>query len=211
MNDFCRFCKKNLRIHGQLTNSASIFEKNSKGERTNEQVLRLGLRLHNTSNRSCRICRPCKNLITRLERDLPVFKQWTDDEGDQAEEACSSESSEKRERGPTPSKTPRALKKFCPNPSTPTGTTTRRSITEVFTHYPSQTVGKVQNEVFLNSEVEENIDVGQRVDTSEDHSTSDPKGPPNTVRESMEEIHLSADEMAQSINDSEIATLPFNR
>ncbi|XP_046880473.1 uncharacterized protein LOC124470549 isoform X2 [Hypomesus transpacificus] len=68
---------------------------------------------------------------------------------------------------------------------------------------------KVQNEVSLNSEVEGNIDGGQRVDTSEDQSTSDPKGPLNTVRESMEELHLS-DEMAQSINDSEIAMLPFS-
>ncbi|CAB1431591.1 unnamed protein product, partial [Pleuronectes platessa] len=41
--------------------------------------------------------------------------------GDQAEEACSSEASEKRDQGPTPSETPRALKKFYPNPSTPTG------------------------------------------------------------------------------------------
>ena len=40
---------------------------------------------------------------------MPVFKKWTDDEGDQAEEACSSEASEKRDLEPTPSKTPRAL------------------------------------------------------------------------------------------------------
>lgn len=52
---------------------------------------------------------------------------------------------------------------------------------------------KVQNEVSLNSEVEGNIDGGQRVDTSEDQSTSDPKGPLNTVRESMEELHLSGE------------------
>ena len=108
-NDFCRCCKKNLRIHGELTNTISMFERNSKGECTYEQVLRLGLQLHNTSNKSYRICRSCKHLITRLERDMPVFKKWTDDEGDQAEEACSSEASEKRDREPTPSKTPRAL------------------------------------------------------------------------------------------------------
>ena len=41
-NDFCRCCKKNLRIHGELTNTISIFERNSKGECTYEQVLRLG-------------------------------------------------------------------------------------------------------------------------------------------------------------------------
>ncbi|XP_076140321.1 uncharacterized protein LOC143123086 isoform X1 [Alosa pseudoharengus] len=72
-----------------------------------------------------------------------VLKKWADDEGDQPEEPSSSEASEKRDREPTPSKTPRTLKKFCPNPSTPTGTKTRRSITEVVTHFPSQTVAKV--------------------------------------------------------------------
>lgn len=52
---------------------------------------------------------------------------------------------------------------------------------------------KVQNEVFLNSEAEGNIDVGQRVDTSEDQSTSDPNGPLNTIGKSMEELHLSGE------------------
>ncbi|TNN67622.1 hypothetical protein EYF80_022191 [Liparis tanakae] len=62
---------------------------------------------------------------------MPVFEKWTDDEGEQFEEACSSEASEKRDRQSTPSKTHRALKKFCPNPSTSTATKTRRSITEM--------------------------------------------------------------------------------
>jgi hypothetical protein len=62
---------------------------------------------------------------------MSVFKKWKDDEGAQAEGACSSEAPEKRDREPTPSKTPRALKKFCPNPLTPTGTKTRKSLTEV--------------------------------------------------------------------------------
>ena len=44
-NNFCRCCKKNLRIHGELTNTISIFERNSKGECTYEQVLRLGKRI----------------------------------------------------------------------------------------------------------------------------------------------------------------------
>ncbi|XP_053268024.1 uncharacterized protein LOC128425457 isoform X1 [Pleuronectes platessa] len=145
-NDFCRCCKKYLRIHGQLSNTNNLFERNGKDESTYEKVLRLGLRLQITSKRSCRICRSCKNLITRLERDLPVFKKWTDDEGDRAEEACPSGASQERDRGPRPSMTPGALKKFCPDPSTPTGTTTRGSITEVVTHYPSQTVAKMSSE-----------------------------------------------------------------
>ncbi|TNN54790.1 hypothetical protein EYF80_034996 [Liparis tanakae] len=68
---------------------------------------------------------------------MSVFKKWTDDEGVKAEEvevACSSEASGKRDRESTPSKTPRALKKFCPNPSTPTATKTRKSITESTLH-----------------------------------------------------------------------------
>ncbi|XP_073727192.1 uncharacterized protein [Misgurnus anguillicaudatus] len=381
VNDFCRCCKKNLRIHGVLSKSILIFERNFKGERIYEQVLRLGLQLHKTAQKSLRICRSCHNLITRLERDVPVLNKWKDDEGDQAEEASSSQASEKRDREPTPSKTPRALKKFCSTPSTSTSTKPRRSITEVVTHYQSQTVGKVchpedasivnsiknkkwttaaklilkhkhlveeikvhilklisneckqicdptngfilwksspadlkafsfssleadlkcfspfffsvlttatnhsqtatcaaasialrgrearlsafayylnsilhyggakkavferlskmgittthknseekqkelallcgdsikmlkvQNEVFLNSEAEGNIDVGQRVVTTEDQSTRDPKGPLNTVHKSMEELPLSADEMAPSIDDSEIAMLPFS-
>nr|XP_055035500.1 uncharacterized protein LOC129423273 [Misgurnus anguillicaudatus] len=70
---------------------------------------------------------------------------------------------------------------------------------------------KVQTEVFLNSKAEGNIDVGQRVVTTEDQSTSDPKGPLNTVHKSMEELPLSADEMPPSIDESEIATLPLSR
>ncbi|ROL50130.1 hypothetical protein DPX16_15171 [Anabarilius grahami] len=49
---------------------------------------------------------------------------------------------------------------------------------------------KVQNELFLNSEAEGNIDVAQRVDTSKDQSTSDLKGTLNTLQKSMEELHL---------------------
>ncbi|XP_062236112.1 uncharacterized protein LOC133933142 isoform X2 [Platichthys flesus] len=135
-NDFCRCCKKYLRIHGQLSNTNNLFERNGKDESTYEQVLRLGLRLQIPSKRSCRICRACKNLITRLDRDLPVFKKWTDDEGDQAQEACPSGASEERDRGPPPSMTPGALKKFCPDPSTPTGTTTRSSTTEMSSEPP---------------------------------------------------------------------------
>ena len=123
-NDFCRCCKINLRVRGVLVHTVNLFERNNKGQCISEQVLRLGVQLHKRSDKSYRICRSCQNVVTRLERDMPVFKKWTDDEGDQAEEACSSEASEKRDREPTPSKTPRALKKFCPNPSTPIGTKT---------------------------------------------------------------------------------------
>ncbi|XP_065114750.1 uncharacterized protein [Paramisgurnus dabryanus] len=131
VNDFCRFCKKNLRRNGVISASKIFFERNSKDEFLYEQVLRLGVQLHKTPKKSCRICRRCHNLITRLERDVYVFNKLTDDEVDQAEEACSSQASEKRDREPSLFKTPRALKKFCSNPSTSTCTKTRRSITEI--------------------------------------------------------------------------------
>jgi hypothetical protein len=51
---------------------------------------------------------------------------------------------------------------------------------------------KVQNEDFLNSEAEGNF-VGQRVDTSEDQRTSDPKGPLNPVGEHMDELLMSGE------------------
>lgn len=91
VNNLCRCCKKNLSIHGVLANTSLIFERSIKGKCIYDQILRLGLKLDNTVKKSYRICRSCQNLITRLERDMSVFKKWTDDEKDQAEEACSSE------------------------------------------------------------------------------------------------------------------------
>ncbi|XP_073720251.1 uncharacterized protein [Misgurnus anguillicaudatus] len=131
VNDFCRFCKRNLRRNGVISKSRLIFERNSKDKYLYEQLLRLGVKLHKTAEKSFRMCHPCDKLITRLERDLPVFNKLTDEEGDHAEEACSSQASEKSDREPTPFKTPRALKKFFPNPSTSTCTKTRKSITEI--------------------------------------------------------------------------------
>ncbi|XP_060949995.1 zinc finger and BTB domain-containing protein 24 [Limanda limanda] len=133
-NDFCRCCKKNLRIKGELCNTISIFDTSSKGGCTYEQLRRLGLKLLNTPNKSFRICRSCKNLVTRLERDLPVFRQWTVAEGDQAEDACSPE--ERARGGASPSeKKIHRYDKICPDPSTPTGNT-RRSVTEMSSERP---------------------------------------------------------------------------
>lgn len=102
VNYLCRCCKKNLRIRGVLTSTNNIFERNTKGACIYEQVLCLGLDLDNNENKSYRIFyRPCLNFITRLQRDLTNFKKWKDDERDKAEEACSSEASEKRDREPT--------------------------------------------------------------------------------------------------------------
>ncbi|XP_059207059.1 uncharacterized protein LOC131986225 [Centropristis striata] len=49
----------------------------------------------------------------------------------------------KRQREPTPSKTPRALKKTCPNPPSPCASSVRKTTTQVAIKYPSQMLARV--------------------------------------------------------------------
>lgn len=132
-NDCCRFCEKNMRIEGVLVHSASIFDKQKKQLSIAERLLHVGVAVVKTSIKSNRICKVCLNLLSRLERDLPVYWRWVEDEKN--EEASAVETitgrSDKRECEPTPSKTPRALKKFCHKPASPGRANIRRSITEV--------------------------------------------------------------------------------
>ncbi|KAK5871365.1 hypothetical protein PBY51_004250 [Eleginops maclovinus] len=51
-----------------------------------------------------------------MEQDLRVFQRWVQDE--KASPPRTSDA-QKRHREPTPSKTPRALKKFCDKPASP--------------------------------------------------------------------------------------------
>ncbi|CAM4562137.1 unnamed protein product [Leuciscus chuanchicus] len=53
--------------------------------------------------------------IPLLERDLPVYWRWVEDEKNEEVSAVETMTghSDKRDREPTPSKTPRALQKFC--------------------------------------------------------------------------------------------------
>ncbi|KAF1387681.1 hypothetical protein PFLUV_G00082470 [Perca fluviatilis] len=132
-NDCCRFCEKNMRIAGVLTHSSSIFEKQKKPQSIAERLLHVGVAVVKTPAKSNRICQRCLTLLSRLERDLPVYWRWVEDEENEeasAVETMTGRSGKRdREREPTPSKTPRALKKFCHNPASPGTANIRRSIT----------------------------------------------------------------------------------
>ncbi|XP_031154590.1 uncharacterized protein LOC116049247 isoform X8 [Sander lucioperca] len=133
-NDCCRFCEKNMRIAGVLTHSSSIFEKQKKPQSIAERLLHVGVAVVKTPAKSNRICQRCLTLLTRLERDLPVYWRWVEDE--ENEEASAVETmtgrSDKRDRESSLSKTPRALNKFCHNPASPGRANIQRSITEEY-------------------------------------------------------------------------------
>ena len=83
VNDCCRFCRVQLRNDaGKLQNSTQIFEKRrTPGEKNIFQRLQaLGLTLTERRNRSSRSCIQCDTVIETLERVLPSFRRWEDDE-----------------------------------------------------------------------------------------------------------------------------------
>ncbi|XP_026175937.1 uncharacterized protein LOC113138034 isoform X2 [Mastacembelus armatus] len=132
VNDCCRFCCKNMRIHGVITSSVHIFERSKQRKPVVERFANLGLVLRNVKNKSVRMCKVCLNLVGRLERDLTVFKKWQQDEehiksGDSITPASSESAAEKRKRL-TPSETPRAMKKIRRSPSPQASP--RRSVTQ---------------------------------------------------------------------------------
>ncbi|XP_067307642.1 uncharacterized protein [Pseudorasbora parva] len=121
-NDYCRFCKKNMRIGGVLAHSSSIFEKLKKPQSTAEKLIHVGVAVVKTPAKSSRMCQRCLRLLSRLERDLPVYRRWVEDEKKNDEA-----SADKRDREPSP-----PLKKFCPNPASSGRDDIRHSITEHF-------------------------------------------------------------------------------
>ena len=132
INDSCRFCSKNLRIVGVLNHATDIFDNQKKN--CVERLLHLGVAVAKTPTKSNRICSHCVTLLSRFERDVPVYRRWIESEKkiEASAERPASSCSDKRDREPTPSKTPRALKKFCPKPSSPGAKVNfRRNITEV--------------------------------------------------------------------------------
>lgn len=147
VNDLCRCCGKNLRIHGVISGSVLIFEQGYKSVNSPllQRLADLGLVLKPDTSRSVRMCKPCLNLVGRLERDLPVFRKWQQEEDILTTPPTegSSQTGDKRERC-TPSKTPRELKKIRRSPPTQSSAT-RRSITQVITEYTSKTVVKVSS------------------------------------------------------------------
>lgn len=99
------------------------------------------------TGKSDRVCQRCVATLSRLAKDLVALQQWKDlccpeplAVGDSTET-----NTDKRGREPTPSKTPRALKKICPSPLSPGVKTasSQKNITEVIINYPSKKITKV--------------------------------------------------------------------
>ncbi|XP_078109483.1 uncharacterized protein LOC144519870 isoform X2 [Sander vitreus] len=124
-DDFCRFCKQNMRMVGLHKYSVNIFDRFGKPS-ISERLFHVGVTVVNRPV-SNRICRRCVTFLTKLERDLPVYRRWIEDE---KHDEASTSRSDKRDREPTPSKTPTALIKLCHNPASPARANVRRNITE---------------------------------------------------------------------------------
>lgn len=119
VNDICRFCKQNMRKAGVLTHSADIFMRFRKPESIAERLTRIGLKVVKTTKRSNRVCQRCVTVLTRLERDLPVFRAWIEEEKG-VSGAAATEHAEKTDSKSTlfDSLEPPS-KKFCPRPPLP--------------------------------------------------------------------------------------------
>ncbi|XP_077060977.1 uncharacterized protein LOC143713535 [Siphateles boraxobius] len=138
LSDYCRLCKINMRVEGIYGHSTDMFS-SKKPPSLSERLTILGVTVAPESGASRRSCQRCSNRISKLERDLPTFRQWE-------EEFRNTDSNiAKRQREPTPLKTPRALKKTCPNPPSPRDISTRKTTTQVTITYPSQTLSRVCN------------------------------------------------------------------
>uniref|UniRef100_A0A1A8Q9J2 DUF6589 domain-containing protein n=1 Tax=Nothobranchius rachovii TaxID=451742 RepID=A0A1A8Q9J2_9TELE len=134
INDFCRFCMKNMRISGVLGHCTTLFDKNKKPPSIPDRLMHVGLAIKKRSGKSNRVCRGCVSTLSGVEKYLPLYWRWVENEKD--DESCARESatnSEKRNREPTPSKTPRALKRFCHKATSPGITKVRRSINAAIT------------------------------------------------------------------------------
>lgn len=119
----------NLRVQGTIVNSKCIFD--TKDSNVFSELSKLGLIIKNTPLRSFRICRKCSAVITRLLRDTEAFKRWKNEETTERCQGGDASSTDKRDRDPTPSKTPRAVKKSRKSSEMPL----RNSVTEVVIKY----------------------------------------------------------------------------
>ncbi|XP_041963574.1 uncharacterized protein LOC121721059 isoform X3 [Alosa sapidissima] len=188
-DDFCRFCKQNVRKFGSDKHSINIFKKYGK-QSISERLSHVGVTLVNRPV-SKRICRRCVSLLTRLERDLPVYWRWIEDE---KQDEASTGRSDKRDLERTQSKTPRALEKLYHKPASSGRANVRRNITERFNNgtptadhhspvscvqIPAQTKGdlqdcqkppekrKMSDAEFLMECVEEELEPWQQIHTNE--------------------------------------------
>lgn len=117
VDNFCRFCKKRLRVGGVLSHCTQIFDKLKKPLSIAERFQQVRLVLTKTPGKSNRVCMPCVTVLSRLEKDLPVYWQWIESEKvEEAVAVVTLTTSDKRQRD-TPSDTPRVLNKFCPSPT----------------------------------------------------------------------------------------------
>ncbi|XP_034729318.1 uncharacterized protein LOC117945737 isoform X3 [Etheostoma cragini] len=124
-DDFCRFCKQNMRMVGLHKYSVNIFDRFGKPS-ISERLFHVGVAVVNRPV-SNRICRRCVTFLTRLERDLPVYRRWIEDE---RHDEASASPADKRDRELTPSKTPLALIKLWHNPASPSRANVRNNIAE---------------------------------------------------------------------------------
>ncbi|XP_041963575.1 ensconsin-like isoform X4 [Alosa sapidissima] len=99
-DDFCRFCNKQLRVAGALVHATSIFDTIKKAQKISERLQHVGVAVVKAPGKSKRICHPCLNLLSRLERDLPVYWRWV--ESEKKEEATSGTTTEKRDNPASP-------------------------------------------------------------------------------------------------------------
>ena len=72
VNDFCRLCDSNLRVHGVIS-SKLIFDSQDKEQSIFSQLAKLALVLDNTP---ARVCRKCCSVIVRLQVDMEIFEEW---------------------------------------------------------------------------------------------------------------------------------------
>ena len=150
-----------MKLKGVFSGTTKIFYKKPDEKSVYERLKELGLTLFNSPSLPYRICRPCLRVVTRMENDSSLLRRWEKEEKDRrppetadatstveartprtspddSAQAAGSGSSDKREREPTPSKTPRTLKKsrqrvVTPVKSpvhTPTTTPTRKLISK---------------------------------------------------------------------------------
>ena len=118
VNEWCRFCHKYLKTQGVISHSTKIFEATGKAKTVFHRLFDLGLTLRKSPERSIRSCQKCTNLLSRIERDLTVFRKWQDEEkqADSNDGESASTAVDKGNRETSHSMTHRALKKVCLNP-----------------------------------------------------------------------------------------------
>lgn len=105
VNDYCRFCKINLRIQGVLSHTRPIFQEKSTCKNGNivSQCSKLGLTLHNTPLRSNRACGKCYTIIARMVRNIDRLNGWRKRESQKICDGEEANSNDRRHRVPTPS------------------------------------------------------------------------------------------------------------